>query len=140
MKLTPAQIIYQALGELVKDDSKTDRAGSPIVRCYRGVAHEGADTQTPYIVFNPSISTIPSNSDDGYLDYEVYRVQIDIYHDNGIDIDALAKQAVQHLNNYRNPNNNRRVFDYQGRQDMPTQTPMIYRVVIDGYIFIHENP
>ena len=62
-------------------------------RVYQLVRREGADTDTPYIVYTP-ISTVPENVLDGYLGYESSRIQIDIYHDDYDELDTVADNVI----------------------------------------------
>lgn len=51
------------------------------------------DKRTPYIVYTPTTTT-PESSQDGYTGYDWSRVQIDVYHSNYDQLDAVVEKIL----------------------------------------------
>lgn len=58
---------------------------------------EGADSANPYIIYS-KVSSIPDSTMDGFSGHEYVRVQIDIYHEDYDELDALAIQVIDAIN------------------------------------------
>ncbi|MCK6052505.1 DUF3168 domain-containing protein [Moraxella osloensis] len=103
---------------------------SPLVggRVFPMQRWEGADSANPYIIYS-KVSSIPDNTMDGFSGHEYVRVQIDIYHEDYDELDALAIQVIDAIST------GIPLSEFLNRQELPDDDTGLYRQSMDWQLW-----